>query len=114
MVNNDYIGLGLAIVLIAIGVPAASGKARSTPRHVGWLVLLNGAATLLYVVLKSRDVPGESWLRWVVPLLSSIGLLIAWRGNRRDKTDRLRQARPSEGQPNKPLQPTSGAKIGVK
>ena len=92
MANSDYIGLALAIVMLAIGAPAVLGKARSVPRHLGWLVLLNGAGTLLYVALKLREVPGEAWLRWVVPLLSSIGLFIAWRGNRRDKTDRLRQA----------------------
>ena len=92
MTNSDYIGLGLSVVMLAIGLPAVFGQVRSVPRHQGWLALLMGAATLLYVILKSRDVPGEALLQWVVPFLMTLGVLFAWRGNRRDKTDRLRRS----------------------
>ena len=91
MTNSYYIGLGLAVLMLAIGVPAVLGHVRSMPQHRGWLALSMGAATLLYVILESRDVPGETWLQWVVPLLTMVGLLIAWRGDRRDKLEGLRR-----------------------
>lgn len=87
MSNSDYIGLGLSLVMLAIGTSSVLGRTRSMPRHRGWWVLLMGASTFLYVILKSSDVRGEAWLQWVVPLLTMTGLLLAWRVERRHKTN---------------------------
>jgi len=76
MTVMDYFGLALAAIMLLLGLPSIFGLARTPSRDRGWFYVLAATAVLMLIILDHRDLPGEDWLRWIPPVLFTIGVVI--------------------------------------
>ena len=95
MTVMDYFGLALAAIMLLLGLPSIFGFARAPSRDRGWFYVLAATAVLMLIMLDHSDLPGEDWLRWIAPVLLTIGvairasgLVMRWKRYRQARADR--------------------------
>jgi hypothetical protein len=70
-------------VLVSLGLVALFQRVAGVPRSDGWVPLALGESALFSGIARSRDLPGEDWLRWLSVALLFGALIYEWRSRRR-------------------------------